>query len=434
MTLGVKSDILFQYRYIRHKVRSCLSDRIPERRFEFERRYAVSDKDILEKYRKHMVAEGIIKSVMCGLIVGLGVNIIVAFISWLFGFTGGLWLALGLGIGLAAFCATIFYFKIFKPTPEGVARRLDSLGLDERVITSVELENAHSTLSRMQRADASFALDCAHASLGKKMFSFSFPVAIVVAVGVLGAGAVALDTVSGLSAEGLLPSGTDIINGEREKFVAVSFVTGIYDESKDKYVEYDGGGIIDGDPEQLVLPGEYCDTVVAVADDGWAFECWVWLDGGEEYKNTDPSLTISLTENAFPDENIQFIAAFYKVEEDDDAEQGDGGEGEGGDEGDDANDQPQDGDDSNDGDGDDSDDNNDNQGDQNPGGTKPDPNQDGNGASGKYDDNNQIIDGNTHYRDVYQQYYDQAMQILAEGGEIPPELRLIIETYFGIIL
>lgn len=381
----------------------------------------MSDKDILEKYRKHMVTEGIIKSVMCGLIVGLGVNIIVAFISWLFGFTGGLWLALGLGIGLAAFCATIFYFKIFKPTPEGVARRLDSLGLDERVITSVELENAHSTLSRMQRADASFALDCAHASLGKKMFSFSFPVAIVVAVGVLGAGAVALDTVSGLSAEGLLPSGTDIINGEREKFVAVSFIA-------------EEGGYIEGDPEQLVLPGEYCDTVVAVADDGWAFECWVWLDGGEEYENPDPSLTVSLTADASPDDIIEFVATFYQVEEGDDGEQGDGGEGEGGDEGDDANDQPQDGDDSNDGDGDDSDDNNDNQGDQNPGGTKPDPNQDGNGASGKYDDNNQIIDGNTHYRDVYQQYYDQAMQILAEGGEIPPELRLIIETYFGIIL
>ena len=379
----------------------------------------MNDKDILIEYRKHMVTEAIIKAVMCGFIVGLGVNLIVALTSWLFGFSGGLWLAIGLGVGIAAGCAAIFYFKIFKPTPVDVARRLDGLGLDERVITSVELENAHSELAKMQRADVSFALDSAHASLGKKMFSFSFPVAAVVAVSVLGAGAIALDTVSGLSAEGLLPSGSEIISGTRERFVAVSFIA-------------EEGGYIEGDPEQLVLPGEYCDTVVAVADDGWAFDCWIWSDGGEEYENPDPSLTVSLTADASPDDIIEFTAMFYQVEEGDGGEGGDG-EGDGGDEGDDASDQPQEGDDDNDGDGGDDGNNDDNnQDNQNPGGTKPDPNQDGNGASGKYDDNNQIIDGNTNYRDVYQQYYDQAMQILAEGGEIPPELRAIIETYFGI--
>ena len=396
----------------------------------------MNDKDILAKCKKHMLVESIVKSALCGLSVGMGVDIIVAFLSWLFGFSGGLWLAIGLGVGIAAGSAVIFYYKLFKPDPVEVARRLDSLGLDERVITSLELEGSDTELARMQRADVSYALTRAHEALGKKMFSFSMPVAIIVAVSVLGTGAVAVDTVSGLSAEGLIPSGTEIIDPDREQFVEVSFVTAIWDSEKEKPIESDDCGIVDGDVEQVIKPGEYCDWVLAIADDGWAFGFWYWEDADEEYTYEDPSLEIALSEDAGLNENIKFYAVFYQVGEGGDGEAGDGGgEGDEGDEGDDADDQPQEGDDGdNEDDNDNNDNNNNNNENQNPGGNKPDPNNPGNGASGKYDDNNQIIDGNTHYRDVYKQYYEQAMQILAEGGEVPPELRAIIETYFGIIL
>ena len=52
-------------------------------------------------------------------------------------------------------------------------------------------------------------------------------------------------------------------------------------------------------------------------------------------------------------------------------------------------------------------------------------------AVGIVDDNNQIIDGNTDYRDVLDQYLDLVMDLLENGGDIPPELLQFIEDYFG---
>lgn len=56
------------------------------------------------------------------------------------------------------------------------------------------------------------------------------------------------------------------------------------------------------------------------------------------------------------------------------------------------------------------------------------------GVAGKYEDHNQVIDGNTYYRDVYEKYYEDALAILESGGVVPEELRQIIEAYFGVIL
>ena len=55
------------------------------------------------------------------------------------------------------------------------------------------------------------------------------------------------------------------------------------------------------------------------------------------------------------------------------------------------------------------------------------------GAGGKYEEHNQIIDGETYYRDVYEEYYEQAMQILSEGGVVPDYSRVIIQKSFEAI-
>ena len=57
----------------------------------------------------------------------------------------------------------------------------------------------------------------------------------------------------------------------------------------------------------------------------------------------------------------------------------------------------------------------------------------GGGAGGKYEEYNQVIDGETYYRDVYQEYYEQAMRILSEGGVVPEYIRIIIQNYFDAI-
>ena len=57
-----------------------------------------------------------------------------------------------------------------------------------------------------------------------------------------------------------------------------------------------------------------------------------------------------------------------------------------------------------------------------------------NGSGGQYTDpNDQVLDGKTDYKDVYEQYYKEAMEILANGGEIPASLRKIIEAYLNTL-
>ena len=58
---------------------------------------------------------------------------------------------------------------------------------------------------------------------------------------------------------------------------------------------------------------------------------------------------------------------------------------------------------------------------------------DGNGGGGT-NQNDWIIDGNTPYEEKFDYYYQMAMDKLANNEEIPPELREIIEGYFGILL
>jgi hypothetical protein len=57
-----------------------------------------------------------------------------------------------------------------------------------------------------------------------------------------------------------------------------------------------------------------------------------------------------------------------------------------------------------------------------------------NGANGSYTENNMVLDGDTYYRDVFEEYYNQAMEYLANGEDIPDELRTLIQTYFDVIL
>ena len=55
------------------------------------------------------------------------------------------------------------------------------------------------------------------------------------------------------------------------------------------------------------------------------------------------------------------------------------------------------------------------------------------GAGGKWEDSNQFIDGKTYYKDQLDMYYQYAMEIFEQTGEIPPELREFFETYYDSI-
>ena len=88
-----------------------------------------------EKYYRRIAGEGILRSFLISLAAGSVVLALIEFLSWIFGFKPGLW------IGILAFAAVIaaltplIYFKKYRPTAKAIARRVDALGLEERMIT-----------------------------------------------------------------------------------------------------------------------------------------------------------------------------------------------------------------------------------------------------------------------------------------------------------
>ena len=83
---------------------------------------------------------------MTGLAIGFGCGFISALVSWLTSFKGGLWLSLGIIFGVTVISAAIFYFARFRPSVIGCAKRIDALGLKERMITMLELKEDDSVM------------------------------------------------------------------------------------------------------------------------------------------------------------------------------------------------------------------------------------------------------------------------------------------------
>ena len=55
-------------------------------------------------------------------------------------------------------------------------------------------------------------------------------------------------------------------------------------------------------------------------------------------------------------------------------------------------------------------------------------------GGGKYEEANQIIDGETYYREVKQLYKEMLLERLeTEGDQLSPEERAIIEAYLEIV-
>ncbi len=341
-------------------------------------------KELFEKYYSRLAREGMFKALFCGLIVGFLVNFGVAFATW-FMDADGLWWSIGALVVATAIATPLFYLKKFKPNVQDVARRLDRLGLEERLITMTEYLGDESYIAQKQREDAKVSLHKIDTKLIR--FIFSKVMIILLAVSfVLGSG---MTTVTGLSDEGILKGGKEvfeeIIPDEPVVYVTVT------------YIVSEGEGVIEGDDVQILEIGSDATEVIAVADDGYAFV--EWSDGITDPNRTDFSI----------EEDMVLEAVFAPI--------GDGegeGEGEGGGEG-------QAG-----------------QGDE-PGKSDKPTDEEGepnNGANGAYEENYMIKDGETYYRDIIESggYYESVIKWLESAEGIPSELREFIETYFDVIV
>ena len=227
-----------------------------------------------------------------------------------------------------------------------------------------------------------------------------------------------MTTVLALSESGIIPSGSTIISGDEfADYIPVS------------YIVDEGGYISGGEADQLVLPGEDADPVVAVPEDGWVFIGW-------DDDSTDP---------ARHDKNIteprEYIAIFEPIEEEEEGDESEGGEGGEGEEGDQSEDQPSD-DGSSESEGEQKEENQESQDGQpgdsesdseneNSSDSESDSGNNGQGAGGKFEETNMFYDGQTYYKDAMEYYYEQAQQYFDENGDLPPELREFFELYFG---
>lgn len=373
-------------------------------------------KSFFQKHHKRLVTEALIKAVLCGLLVGFCANFLAALAAWLFDF-GGVMFAVLVGAAIGVVTAVVLYFAKFKPSVRELAQRVDRLGLEERMITMLQFQEDESVIARLQRENAKQHLkDVEDRKLRMRIPKLVMIFAVIAMV--LGSG---MTTVVALAANDILPPGSEIINptDPMAQYLAISYLT-------------EGGGEIEGETDQLLLPGEDATPVVAVAEDGWVFVGWD--DGHKQVERQEKAVTSGAV----------FIAMFEEIGEDGESgdESQDGGEGGQGGEGDQADDLPPAGGETNadsaqggqgengSGQGADSSD----QGGQGEGQEQGQGKGDGKGqgAGGSWDDAaNAFLDGSTSYRAYKDMYYQMAMEYFEENGEIPPEMREFFETYFN---
>ena len=113
----------------------------------------MSIKDVLKPFRKRLTAEAWLRSaVLGGMIaacIAIALGCVHVILPWLIGEIGILIVFAG------AFAAgtVLLFLLVYRPTKRDTARRLDSLGMSERVETMLEYEHSTTPAARLQREE-----------------------------------------------------------------------------------------------------------------------------------------------------------------------------------------------------------------------------------------------------------------------------------------
>jgi len=317
----------------------------------------MSDKT-LQRFYGRINAEGILKSILLGVAIGFGALALLGGAFWLFGWKA-VWICLPVWAAVSACASYALYKRKFQPTTKYIARRIDDLGLHERILTMTELEGDDSYMAKRQREDALAALQTVREEFLKigvsKPSIYTSSVAALLGIGVL--------IIAFLAAAGIIPSGKDLLYPN----------DGIYITYQLTYGVEGGEGSIQGENTQEIRMGEEASLVAAVAKDGWVFVRW--SDGSTLPYRVDK-----------PTENATYLALFVEINLgtvnglDDDLPPDAPGDGE-------------------------------SQNNNSMGGE-----EDSSSKDGKYETVNQIIDGKTYYGNVFGEAYNDAIGDLAEGN------------------
>lgn len=112
--------------------------------------------NILNNFKKKLKKENIIKSLLCSLLVSALIFIFFQLFVWFFHLN----ILISVIPPIISFGISfpLFYYKKFKYSEIQLAKRIDDLGLEERVITMTELEGSDSFIAKKQREDTIKAL------------------------------------------------------------------------------------------------------------------------------------------------------------------------------------------------------------------------------------------------------------------------------------
>lgn len=98
----------------------------------------------MNKFRRKLKIESLVKSALYSLLVSSIILTLIELVAWING-----WSALvGVILSLTSFIISfpLFYSKKFKLSEIQLAKRIDGLGLEERVLTMIELKEYDSTI------------------------------------------------------------------------------------------------------------------------------------------------------------------------------------------------------------------------------------------------------------------------------------------------
>ena len=340
------------------------------------------------EYKSKLTFEAVLKSVLCGIAIGFGLCLVLSSIFWFIGIQK-IWILIAATLGVTVVSAALFYLR-FRPNDISSARRLDRLGLHERMITMVELNGEDSCIANLQREDAKATLN----KLDKGSLKIKVATKIIVLATVFFVLGTAMFTVNVLAMLGILGYGDEVIEeivGEEfAEYVTVTYEAG-------------DGGTIDGDDVQDIVKGTDTVIVTAVADEGFMFKEW-----------SDGVISPSRYEQKV-NESITLTAVFIELE-DEEGEEGQNGEGG------DKDNMGEEGDSSSDEGGEEG---------APPGQGEPNPNATAGG--GQREPNNQIIDGKTYYKEVLEYYQELVSGQLEDNDNLTDEEIDLIKKYLGIV-
>ncbi len=108
----------------------------------------------MQRFKRKLLAEGLLKSFIGGVICGAGVLFLFLIVMHLLSNEPRVWMMLAAFGAPFVFAGMLLFVIRYYPTRKRVAGRIDASGLEERVGTMLELKNEATLIARLQREDA----------------------------------------------------------------------------------------------------------------------------------------------------------------------------------------------------------------------------------------------------------------------------------------